>query len=76
MELANSQQRFWVVAFDTQTTTPNTNLGNTKEVVIIDVFRGYVLATTIPDEKAEPLEQTLLEQWISLFGWTNQEVIV
>lgn len=61
METVNSQRRFSVVAFDIQTKTAKNSDGNTKVMVIIDVFTRYVFATTIPDEKTETLAQTLLK---------------
>lgn len=54
--------------FDIHMITAKTGAGNTKVIIIFNVFTGFFRAISIPDEKAETLAKTLMNEWIFFFG--------
>ena len=68
MEIVHPKRRFEQVAIDVQTITPRTAAGNTKILVMIDVFTRFVRAVPIPNERAGTVAKVLMDEWIGLFG--------
>lgn len=60
--------RIQQVAVDVQTTTPGAQSGNLKISGIEVGLTTHVRAEAIPNERADTVGRTLVEEWTSFFG--------
>lgn len=68
MQIYHPLPRFSQVAVDVQTVTPRTARGNIKILFLVGTFTLFARDVAISDEKAAKIAETIVDEWISIFG--------
>lgn len=67
MVLYHPRRRFERFAVYVQSMTPTKASGSIKILVMIDTFTRLARVVPIPDEIADTVARTILDEWISIF---------
>jgi hypothetical protein len=68
MRMISVTRKFEIVGIDVCTVRPVSKKGNSKILVVSDLFTKFVMAWAIPNETTIVVVQTLLDRWLTIFG--------